>query len=80
MHELEKMVRQALAEDEETRDQEISVRVVGNVVFLDGLVESEAAKEKAEALAGAVEGVGLARNRLQVRKLRSEERREHFRH
>ena len=78
MADLTKKVEQALAEDELTREQDISVRVVGAVAFLDGLVDSDEAKDKAEELA-KVEGIQLVRNRLQIRKLRSDERRERFR-
>lgn len=79
MSDLTKKVEQALAEDELTRDQDISVRVVGAVAFLDGMVDGDDAKDKAEETARGVEGVQLVRNRLQIRKLRSDERRERLR-
>ncbi len=79
MSDLTKKVEQALAEDELTRDQDISVRVVGAVAFLDGMVDGDDAKDKAEEIARGVEGVQLVRNRLQIRKLRSDERRERLR-
>jgi len=78
MQEEVKKARQALAEDDLTREAEISLRLVGGVAFLNGMVESAEVKERAEELVGKVEGIRLVRNRLQVRKLRSEERKERF--
>lgn len=79
MHDITKQVKESLAADEVTQHQEISVRMVGGVAFLDGLVDSSEVRERAQELAKGVEGVQLVRNRLQVRKSRDDQRREQIR-
>jgi osmotically-inducible protein OsmY len=60
-------VKEALGADETTSGLEVHVKTVGGVVFLDGEVEGDAAKEAVEAVARKAEGVRLVMNRLRVR-------------
>jgi osmotically-inducible protein OsmY len=64
--EITKKVREALDADERLAGTEISVRAVGEVVFLDGHTETEEQKLAAEELAKGVEGVRYVRNRVQA--------------
>jgi hypothetical protein len=59
-------VLRRLAEDDSLDATAISVEANGDGILLTGGVDSEEAKQRAERLAGAVEGVGPVTNELQV--------------
>ncbi len=56
----------ALAEDETTRAVDIDIEVDRDAVQLNGFVNSEAARERAEEIAMGIDGVASVKNNLQV--------------
>lgn len=59
-------VRAALAEDTQTRPYDVGVTTEAGVVTLVGVVGTMGARERAEALAGAVRGIRLVQNSLRI--------------
>jgi len=64
--EMERKIKEALAADERTGTVEAHIKIVNDVVFLDGHAESEEQKQAAIEVAKAVEGVRMVQNRLHV--------------
>jgi LysM repeat protein len=59
-------VRAALALDAQTRPYDVGVTTLAGVVTLVGVVGTTGARERAEALASAVDGVRLVQNSLRI--------------
>jgi osmotically-inducible protein OsmY len=64
--ELAKKIRLALVRNQYTHQHEISVTVNNYLVMLDGIVNSNLEKEKAEEVASVVKGVAAVTNNLRV--------------
>lgn len=59
-------IKAELIKDPTTKAADINVDTRNGVVQLSGFVDSDAARKRAELIAGSVEGVGLVRNNLQL--------------
>lgn len=65
---IEARITQELAASRSLAGSNITAKVEGKTVTLEGTVESEAAKRRAEGIAGRVDGVDKVDNRLRVDK------------